>query len=200
MAKKGTHVHRFRLGEVVDIVLQNTRALSGAEEIHPWHLHLHNFWVLGYGDHYSTWTPADSIGYDTITPVPRNMAILYPQSWTVLRFRADNPGIAFFHCHIAAHLEMGMALSFQVGEASQFPPPSVDLDSACGVRKKSPVRVGEKKRKFRFHSRNRKSLYAKIRRNIYGAKNKYARRPGKFTFKFRIRNAKATRRKLRRRH
>lgn len=143
MAKRGTHVLRFQLGEVVDIILQNTRALGGAEEIHPWHLHLHNFWILGYGNHHTTWKHSDSMSYDTQTPVARNMAILYPQSWTALRFVADNAGIAFFHCHIAAHLEMGMGLAFQIGTPDQFPPPPVDLDSACGVRRKqqSPARL-----------------------------------------------------------
>lgn len=36
IAKVGTQVIRLKKDEVVDILFQNTRALNGAEEIHPW--------------------------------------------------------------------------------------------------------------------------------------------------------------------
>lgn len=36
ITNSGTQVIRLRKDEVVDIVFQNTRALNGAEEIHPW--------------------------------------------------------------------------------------------------------------------------------------------------------------------
>ncbi|RCV29333.1 hypothetical protein SETIT_6G004600v2 [Setaria italica] len=42
--------YRLALGSVVDVVLQNTAALNGRSETHPWHLHGHDFWVLGYGE------------------------------------------------------------------------------------------------------------------------------------------------------
>ena len=45
----GTHVIKVRKNEVVDFVLQNTAGVDGPGDIHPWHMHLHNFWVLGYG-------------------------------------------------------------------------------------------------------------------------------------------------------
>ena len=41
---------------------------------------------------------------DTIT-VPGN-------GFTVIRFRADNPGIWMFHCHIEFHLQAGLAMIF----------------------------------------------------------------------------------------
>jgi hypothetical protein len=35
--------------------------------------------------------------------------------YVVLRFRADNEGLWFFHCHILMHQAVGMAMAFQVG-------------------------------------------------------------------------------------
>jgi len=34
--------------------------------------------------------------------------------YVILRFRADNPGFWFFHCHITFHVEIGMGLIIQV--------------------------------------------------------------------------------------
>jgi len=35
--------------------------------------------------------------------------------YVVLRFKADNEGLWFFHCHILMHQAVGMAMAFQVG-------------------------------------------------------------------------------------
>jgi len=42
-------------------------------------------------------------------PVKRDVATIMPGGWLLLRFRADNPGVWFFHCHIDLHLVGGMA-------------------------------------------------------------------------------------------
>ncbi len=49
-----------------------------------------------------------------------------------IRFAADNPGPAFFHCHILAHLEMGMGLVFQIGDAGDLPAPPPGMPR-CGA-------------------------------------------------------------------
>jgi L-ascorbate oxidase len=121
MARRETQVVRVRKGEVVEFVFQNTRALNGAEEIHPWHVHLHNLWVLGFGEPGTTWSSRDVASYDTTTAVHRNTFMLYPQSWTAVRVRFDNPGAAMFHCHILAHLHMGMTFVVAVGGAEDVP-------------------------------------------------------------------------------
>jgi FtsP/CotA-like multicopper oxidase with cupredoxin domain len=36
-------------------VLQSGWALNGVSEQHPWHLHGHSFWLLGYGQ--GPWDP-----------------------------------------------------------------------------------------------------------------------------------------------
>ncbi|KAH1062378.1 hypothetical protein GYH30_005395 [Glycine max] len=47
----GSGVYMFQFNQVVDVILQNANVMKGENsEIHPWHLHGHDFWVLGYGD------------------------------------------------------------------------------------------------------------------------------------------------------
>ncbi len=41
--------------------------------------------------------------------------------YTILRFRADNPGYWLLHCHILLHAEAGMSMVFKVGKESEFP-------------------------------------------------------------------------------
>lgn len=118
----GTQVIKVEKDEVVDMVFQNAVIFTGAALSHPWHLHLHNFWVLGYGDQDgSAWTPNDAASYDMARPVSRNTFNLFGNSWTAIRVKFDNPGIAFMHCHINPHLAMGMALSIQIGDQNQIP-------------------------------------------------------------------------------
>ena len=52
---------------------------------------------------------ADVLGYnrDTVPmpkiPVKRDTWMLAAQGYTVIRFRANNPGVWFFHCHMDWH-------------------------------------------------------------------------------------------------
>eukprot|EP00804_Cyclotella_cryptica_P023692 CCRYP_019323-RA/>CCRYP_019323-RA protein AED:0.11 eAED:0.08 QI:0/0/0/1/1/1/4/0/564 len=93
-------------GEVVEIVLQNARALNGAAEMHAWHLHGHNFYVVGRG--FGTFDEnTDVASYNLINPVRRDTATLLPLGWTAFRFKANNPGAWSFHCTMTAHALMG---------------------------------------------------------------------------------------------
>ncbi|KAK3604615.1 hypothetical protein CHS0354_027469, partial [Potamilus streckersoni] len=44
-------------------------------------------------------------------------------TYTIIRFKADNPGIWFFHCHTDGHMQQGMAMVIKVGNLIQFPSP-----------------------------------------------------------------------------
>jgi FtsP/CotA-like multicopper oxidase with cupredoxin domain len=69
----------------------------------------HDFWVLGYGD--GKFDPETDAGkFNLRDPVIKNTVPLHPMGWTALRFRADNPGVWLFHCHIEAHVYMGMGV------------------------------------------------------------------------------------------
>ena len=106
--------YRLALGSVVDVVLQNAVALNNRSETHPWHLHGHDFWVLGYGE--GRFEPGrDEAGFNLRDPVMKNTVALHPMGWTAVRFVADNPGVWLFHCHIEAHVYMGMGVVFEEG-------------------------------------------------------------------------------------
>ncbi|KAK0066464.1 laccase-4 [Biomphalaria pfeifferi] len=66
------------------------------------------------------------------TKAPLKDSVTVPDGgYTIVRFKADNPGIWFFHCHIEFHAEIGMGLFFQVGNKSQFPKPPKNFPK-CG--------------------------------------------------------------------
>ncbi|CAI8597717.1 unnamed protein product [Vicia faba] len=111
----GNGVYVFQLNEVVDVILQNANQLNGnGSQIHPWHLHGHDFWVLGYGE--GKFKPGVDENKFNLTRAPlRNTAVIFPYGWTALRFKADNPGVWAFHCHIEPHLHSGMGVIFAEG-------------------------------------------------------------------------------------
>lgn len=111
----GNGVYRLNFNSTVDIILQNANSMSNkTSETHPWHLHGHDFWVLGYGegkfDIYN-----DPKKYNLVNPIMKNTVPVHRYGWTALRFRADNPGAWAFHCHIESHFYMGMGVVFAEG-------------------------------------------------------------------------------------
>ncbi|GBC06236.1 hypothetical protein RclHR1_00670028 [Rhizophagus clarus] len=86
------NVHVFNTpGEVVDITFINTD-----EGDHPFHLHGHQFWVLGFGNG----THVDKKSLNTVDPIKRDTSTIPASGWIVLRFVPDNPGVFGIHCHM----------------------------------------------------------------------------------------------------
>lgn len=108
-------VYKLDLGSTVDIILQNAGMLNNNNsETHPWHLHGHDFWVLGYGEgKFDMFN--DPKKYNLVNPIMKNTVPVHPFGWTALRFKADNPGAWAFHCHIESHFFMGMGVVFAEG-------------------------------------------------------------------------------------
>ncbi|XP_020519776.1 L-ascorbate oxidase isoform X2 [Amborella trichopoda] len=108
-------IYRLDFNSTIDIILQNTNMLDpNKSETHPWHLHGHHFWVLGHG--IGVFDPVnDPKKYNLVNPVVKNTVPAFPYGWTVIRFRADNPGIWAFHCHVEAHYYLGMGVVFEEG-------------------------------------------------------------------------------------
>lgn len=50
--------------------------------------------------------------YDLTKAVLRDTVQIPRRGYAVLRFRADNPGVWLFHCHVMWHLAGGMAMLF----------------------------------------------------------------------------------------
>ncbi|KAF1805378.1 Cupredoxin [Mucor lusitanicus] len=120
--------HMFELNEVVELVINNLD-----DGPHPFHLHGHAFQVIARGSGvYSNQTidiPSNPTYRDTIG-VPS-------EGYIVIRFRADNPGVWFFHCHVDWHLPAGLAATFITApelaqETMTLPQEWIDMCIAAG--------------------------------------------------------------------
>lgn len=114
-AVTGNSVYSLNFNATVDVVLQNANVLTpNSSDIHPWHLHGHDFWVLAYGD--GAFIPSQDVGkFNLRNPPLQNTVVVFPYGWTAIRFVADNAGAWAFHCHIEPHLHMGMGVVFAEG-------------------------------------------------------------------------------------
>ena len=53
-------------------------------------------------------------------PIQKDTIAVPDAGFTVMRFKADNPGFWIFHCHISFHSHAGMALVLQVNSNALF--------------------------------------------------------------------------------
>ncbi|XP_023524560.1 laccase-4-like [Cucurbita pepo subsp. pepo] len=122
----GTRLYRLAYNSTVQLVLQDTAMI--APENHPIHLHGFNFFVVGSGlgnfNH-----KKDPKKFNLVDPVERNTIAVPSGGWVALRFRADNPGVWFMHCHLEVHTTWGLKMAFLVDngegpEESLLPPPN----------------------------------------------------------------------------
>jgi iron transport multicopper oxidase len=90
-------------GQTVEIVLNN---LDGA--FHPFHLHGHGFQVCDRPEAGTGSFDGDT-GNFPLVPMRRDTVFVKPNSYIVLRFKADNPGVHLFHCHTEWHVGMGLS-------------------------------------------------------------------------------------------
>lgn len=103
--------HRyFNLTDVVMLVLNNED-----DGQHPIHLHGGRFYVLAQGKpDAGKFDPAtDKLNF--VNPLLRDTATIAATSWMAILFRADNPGVWLFHCHIDWHMSGGLAEAFVFG-------------------------------------------------------------------------------------
>ncbi|KAK4782468.1 hypothetical protein SAY86_016570 [Trapa natans] len=124
----GSKVLVVPYGTNLEIVLQGTSFLN--VENHPIHIHGHNFFIVGEG--FGNYDPnRDPDGYNLVDPPERNTVAVPTGGWAAVRFRADNPGVWFVHCHLEVHTTWGLAMAFVVldgpGPAQKMIPPPVDL-------------------------------------------------------------------------
>lgn len=108
-------IYRLKFNSTVDVILQNANMMKpNNSETHPWHLHGHDFWVLGYGN--GKYDPKrDPQKYNFVNAIVKNTVPLHPYGWTAIRFVSDNPGVWAFHCHIDPHFYLGMGVVFESG-------------------------------------------------------------------------------------
>ncbi|CAA3015325.1 laccase-4-like [Olea europaea subsp. europaea] len=122
----GTKVYRLAYNSTVQVVLQGNAFV--APESHPTHLHGFDFFVVGNG--VGNYDPEnDPKNFNLVDPIGRNTISVPTGGWTAIRFRADNPGIWFLHCHLEVHTTWGLKMAFLVENGkgpneSILPPPS----------------------------------------------------------------------------
>ncbi|KAD6120351.1 hypothetical protein E3N88_11622 [Mikania micrantha] len=124
----GTKVYRLKYNSTVELVLQDTSIIS--PENHPIHLHGFNFFVVGKGlGNYNS--KVDPNNFNLVDPVERNTISVPSGGWVAIRFRADNPGVWFMHCHLEVHTTWGLKMAFLVengnGPNESILPPPKDL-------------------------------------------------------------------------
>ncbi|KAI3896072.1 hypothetical protein MKX03_005891 [Papaver bracteatum] len=115
-------------GTSVELIMQDTSIL-GAES-HPLHLHGYNFFVMGQG--FGNYDPInDPAKFNLVDPVERNTVGVPSGGWVAIRFRADNPGVWFMHCHLEIHTSWGLKMAWLVLDGKlptqKLPPPPSDL-------------------------------------------------------------------------
>ncbi|XP_062018147.1 laccase-4-like [Rosa rugosa] len=126
LTMKGTRLYRLAYNSTVQLVLQDTGMI--APENHPVHLHGFNFFEVGRG--MGNFNPkTDPRRFNLIDPVERNTVGVPSGGWAAIRFRADNPGVWFMHCHLELHTTWGLKMAFVVDNGkgpneSVLPPPS----------------------------------------------------------------------------
>lgn len=121
-----------RVGEVLEIVIQNTGSLvnsNGGVDVHPFHAHGQHYFDIGSGN--GTYDPeaweAQTGGKQ---PVKRDSTMLYryetkttagaPAGWRTWRIRVTDAGVWMVHCHTLQHMIMGMQSVWVVGNASEI--------------------------------------------------------------------------------
>eukprot|EP00281_Chroomonas_sp_CCMP1168_P011297 CAMPEP_0206282556 /NCGR_PEP_ID=MMETSP0047_2-20121206/39750_1 /ASSEMBLY_ACC=CAM_ASM_000192 /TAXON_ID=195065 /ORGANISM="Chroomonas mesostigmatica_cf, Strain CCMP1168" /LENGTH=155 /DNA_ID=CAMNT_0053712843 /DNA_START=203 /DNA_END=670 /DNA_ORIENTATION=+ len=107
--EEGLNVFETKKGDVIDVVMANSKALNGIEEQHSWHLHGHSFWIMKVGEAPFT---EEALKHPAPHPPQKDTVSLLPGHFLWLRFRSDNKGVWPFHCHVLWHHVMGMEVLF----------------------------------------------------------------------------------------
>ncbi|GKT49915.1 iron transport multicopper oxidase FET3 [Colletotrichum spaethianum] len=133
----GDYTHSFVLerGDVVQIVVNNLD--SGR---HPFHLHGHDFQALYRApEEGGTFADANVTEADfPAMPMRRDTLVVWPNGNIVLRFRANNPGVWLFHCHIEWHVTSGLLATFveaplDLQKTLSIPQSHLDVCAAANV-------------------------------------------------------------------
>ncbi|KKP07711.1 iron transport multicopper oxidase FET3 precursor [Trichoderma harzianum] len=104
-----THPFVLKKGEIVQIVVNNLD--SGR---HPFHLHGHAFQAIHRSEEEAGTFEDEDLSESDYPSVPmrRDTLVIWPNGNIVMRFKADNPGVWLFHCHIEWHVASGLLATF----------------------------------------------------------------------------------------
>ncbi|TVY13400.1 Multicopper oxidase aurL2 [Lachnellula arida] len=118
-----------QIGEVLEIVIQNTGADSGGLDVHPYHAHGAHYWDLGSGNGSYDAAANEARIAASGPPVQRDTTMLYRYAmkttngtvmgWRAWRLRVSQPGVWMVHCHILQHMLMGMQTLWVMGNKTE---------------------------------------------------------------------------------
>ena len=98
----------LRKDEVVEVIINNLN-----NNLHPFHMHGHQFQLLDRPDpKYGRFNGTYRAGYPHPSPAISDTIMLQPNSWAIIRFKADNPGVWPLHCHVEMHVNSGFTATF----------------------------------------------------------------------------------------
>lgn len=131
-----THVYHIQRGAIVDVMIYDEKPFP--ELNHPFHLHGYSFCVMYVGQFVNAPNKEAITNKDVEKEMDSHMARLRNGNYTkcspkdtvivpntgfvILRFKADNPGWWFFHCHFSWHTASGMNVVLHVGKPYDLPP------------------------------------------------------------------------------
>lgn len=136
-----------QIGEVLEIVIQNSGSFANSTESHPFHAHGRHYHDCGSGpglyDAEKNEARLQAMGH---APVLRDTTMLFsydavvPENqldgWRAWRLRVTEPGAWMVHCHILQHMIMGMQTVWVFGNQSELlglvPEPEVNGYLAYG--------------------------------------------------------------------
>lgn len=118
-----TRTFPANIGEVLEIVIQNTGSDNGGVDFHPFHAHGAHYYDIGSGN--GTYNiEANEEKLKGTQPVMRDTTMLYryiakttpgvDAGWRAWRLRVTQPGVWMIHCHILQHMIMGESSSLSL--------------------------------------------------------------------------------------
>ncbi|KAH0420162.1 multicopper oxidase [Colletotrichum camelliae] len=148
-----TNTQVLKHNEVIEIVLNNED-----DGKHPFHLHGHQFQVVHRSDEDAGAYANDSSVSFPEYPMRRDTLVVEGNGNFVIRFKANNPGVWLFHCHIEWHMDQGLvATIIEAPEALQgqkIPEGHLEACRAGGVPTKGNA-AGNTKNVFDLKGENK---------------------------------------------
>ncbi|XP_014239494.1 laccase-2-like [Cimex lectularius] len=118
-----TYLKEIEQGSLVEVVLVDIS--YNRNQDHPVHLHGNNFFIIAMGTNKTIEELKNQNEQGLINKklkfAPARDSISVPnRGYAIIRFIANNIGYWMFHCHLTNHMEMGMAMIFQVGTKKEI--------------------------------------------------------------------------------
>ena len=135
-----THRISIPFGSTVEIFLINESKKGKGSAGHPIHIHGYHAYLVGLNKVGGTtvesseiqrMNEAGEIPKNLENPTLRDTVQVTGGGYAVWRFKADNPGLWFFHCHVQTHMLEGQSFILQVGDAEDFDEPPKEFPTGC---------------------------------------------------------------------